>query len=312
MEQPDSQAGSSARDDNGQSLRGPVESIGTSPYRRSIVLSAIALGAFVAAALVYALGFRDDRPSLATSGLVQGEVLVRAPGRSEWEPLRGINAPIVPGTELRATEAGRLGLTLADGASLRLDAGTQVMIESARRFELTRGAAYVDVGATVVGEPYALATSFATVSEIGSQIEATVGDDSLRLRVRDGDARIVTSAGVDVTASTGEQLHVDGDGDLVRDYIMPHDGDWAWVETLAGTPIIDGRPLTQFLDWVARETGRPIRYDSPLTETSVGTAVLRGDAENLTPMQALDVMLSMTEFDYSLRWDGSIVIEPRP
>ena len=239
-------------------------------------------------------------------------MLARAPGRSEWEPLRGINAPIVPGTELRATEAGRLGLTLAGGASLRLDAGTDLTIASARRFDLTRGAAYLDAGTTVGGEPYTVATSFATISEIGSQIEASVADDSLRLRVRDGDVRIVTAAGTDVTASTGEQLHIDGDGNVVRDYVMPHDGDWAWVETLAATPIVDGRPLTQFLDWVARETGRPIRYDSPLTETSVATAVLQGNADNLRPMEALDVMLSMTEFDYSLRWDGSIVIEPRP
>ena len=308
MEQSDSPTGN----ENGQQQSRPIESIGTSPYQRSIVLSAIGLGVFIAAVVVYALSFRDDGPSLATSGLVQGEVLVRAPGRSEWEPLRGINAPIVPGTELRATEAGRLGLTLADGASLRLDAGTDLTIASARRFDLTRGAAYVDVGATVVGEAYAVATPYATVSEIGSQIEATVANDSLRLRVRDGDVQIVTTTGADVTASTGEQLHINGDGEVVRDYVMPHDGDWAWVETLAATPIIDGRPLTQFLDWVARETGRPIRYDSPLTETSVGTAVLQGDADNLTPMQALDVMLSMTEFDYSLRWDGSIVIEPRP
>jgi ferric-dicitrate binding protein FerR (iron transport regulator) len=308
MEQPDSPTGN----ENGQQQSRPIESIGTSPYRRSIVLSAIALGVFIAAVVVYALSFRDDGPSLASSGLVQGEVLVRAPGRSEWEPLRGINAPIVPGTELRATEAGRLGLTLADGASLRLDAGTDLTIASARRFDLTRGAAYVDVGATVVGEPYAITTPYATVGEIGSQIEAMVASDSLRLRVRDGDAHIVTTTGADVTASTGEQLHINGDGEVVRDYVMPHDGDWAWVETLAATPIVDGRPLTQFLDWVARETGRPIRYDSPLTETSVGTAVLQGDADNLTPMQALDVMLSMTEFDYSLRWDGSIVIEPRP
>jgi ferric-dicitrate binding protein FerR (iron transport regulator) len=312
MEQPDSQSGGDAREDNDLRQRSSASSTATSPYRRSIVLSSIGLGVFIAVAVVYALSFRDDGPSLATSGLVQGEVLVRAPGRPEWEPLRGINAPIVPGTELRATEAGRLGLTLADGASLRLDAGTDLTIASARRFELTRGAAYVDVGATVLGEPYAIATPYATVSEIGSQIEATVADDSLRLRVRDGEASIVTTAGDDVTAATGEQLHIDGEGDVVRDYVMPHDGDWAWVETLAGTPIVDGRPLTQFLDWVARETGRPIRYDSPLTETSVATAVLQGNADNLTPMQALDVMLSMTEFDYSLRWDGSIVIEPRP
>ncbi len=279
--------------------------------RRRIVIPAIVLGGVVVVAIVYALGSRDLGPSLATSGIVQGNVLERMPGDAEWTPLRSIGAPIVPGTGLRTTDAGRLALTLTDGGSLRLDAGTALTIRTARSFELVRGSVYVDTGGAVVGDPYSVTTRLGTVDEIGSQVEVAIADDTLRLRVRDGDIHVAIAAGTETSAATGEQLHIDAAGDVARSYLMPHDGEWTWVETLAGTPIVDGRPLTQFLDWVARETGRPIRYDSPLTETGVGTALLRGTAENLAPMEALDVMLSTTEFDYTLRWDGSIVITPR-
>jgi len=279
--------------------------------RRRIVIPAIVLGGVVVIAIVYALGSRDLGPSLATSGIVQGNVLERMPGDAEWTALRSIGAPIVPGTGLRTTDAGRLALTLTDGGSLRLDAGTELTIRTARSFELVRGSVYVDTGGAVVGDPYSVTTRLGTVDEIGSQVEVAIADDTLRLRVRDGDVHVATAAGNETSAATGEQLHIDAAGDVARSYLMPHDGEWTWVETLAGAPIVDGRPLTQFLDWVARETGRPIRYDSPLTETGVGTALLRGTAENLAPMEALDVMLSTTEFDYTLRWDGSIVLTPR-
>ena len=33
---------------------------------------------------------------------------------------------------------------------------------------------------------------------------------------------------------------------------------WAWVETLAPEVDIEDRPLEEFLDWVARETGRKL------------------------------------------------------
>ena len=301
-----------ASGDRRESHDGPDGSTGAKRTRRRIVAPAIMLGGVAAAAIVFALGSRDAGPSLAVSGLIQGNVLVRRPDESDWEQLRSISAPIIAGTGLRTTQAGRLALTLTGSASLRLDAGSELTIDAARNFDLARGTTYIDVGSTVVGDPYTLVTPHATISDIASQVEVAVTSDSLRLRVRDGDARIVTTTGAEATASTGEQLRIDGDGDIVRDYVMPHDTEWAWVETLAGTPIVDGRPLTQFLAWVARETGRPIRYDSPLTETSVATAMLRGTAENVTPMEALDVMLSTTNFDYSLRWDGSIVIAPRP
>jgi ferric-dicitrate binding protein FerR (iron transport regulator) len=289
----------------------PGDTMNNAPAQRRTVILAIAIGAVIAVAAVFALGFRGSSPSLATSGIIQGNVFVRAPGRSQWEPLRTISAPIVAGTALRASPTGRLALTLGERASLRIDAESDLIIESARRFNLITGTAYVDVGSAVVGESYVVETPLGTVDDIASQIEVSVSDDMLRVRARDGDARVVAQAGVETSVSTGEQLRISADGDVVRDYVMPHDTDWTWVETLAGTPIVEGRPLTQFLEWVSRETGRPIRYDSPLTETGVATTVLRGSAENLMPMEALEVMLSTTEFDYSLRWDGSVVISPR-
>jgi len=279
---------------------------------RKFVVAGTAAAGIVIAAFVITLGSRESAPSIATSGIIQGNVLLRGPGESSWQELRDVRAPIVVGASLRTTQTGRLGLALTNGASFRLDAGTELTVADTRRFALTGGTVYIDASAASGDAAYVVEAPHALIDARQAQFEVSASDSGSRLRVRDGEVRIELGDTTEpVIASTGEQIRVSETGELARDYVMPYDSEWAWVATLAGTPLVDGRPLTQFLDWVARETGRTIRYDSPLTETSVATAMLSGSAENLSPMEALHVMLSMTDFDYAERWDGSIVISPR-
>ena len=82
----------------------------------------------------------------------------------------------------------------------------------------------------------------------------------------------------------------------------------SFAEALAGPPDVDGLPVLEFLNWVARETGREIHYEEPGVQLAAGTSVLHGSAQSLTPMDALEVMLATTDFKYALSTNGVIVI----
>jgi hypothetical protein len=68
---------------------------------------------------------------------------------------------------------------------------------------------------------------------------------------------------------------------------------------------MDGKPASQLIAWVARETGRRLRYESPETEQRAARAILHGNIRNLAPFEALSAMLATTDLEYVL--DGDIM-----
>lgn len=276
----------------------------------------LALAATVAALAVGVTFMVQTRPGssgplIASAGIIQGDVRVRGPGDQQWRQLSRSSGPIIAGTRLRTTLNGRVALSLPGDASLRIDAGTELTLVAAREIELAAGTLYIDTGSDSATEPFRVTTALGTVRDIGTQFEVASFDDGLRIRIRDGSVRVEGIADTDLVGSAGEQVSLGTNGTIGRDYVLPFDSAWAWVETLADPPDIEGRSLMLFLDWVARETGRELRFDGPATEARARTVVLHGSADNLTPMRALEVMLSTTDFDYSVRNDGAILITPR-
>jgi hypothetical protein len=62
---------------------------------------------------------------------------------------------------------------------------------------------------------------------------------------------------------------------------------------------------------VARETGRQLRFRSVRDEALANSAVLHGTTYNLAPMEALDLMLAATDFEYSLTPDSVLIVGRR-
>ncbi len=280
--------------------------------RRLVALAATLAGVAVSATLISPLLQRAVPTIVASTSVIEGEVLIQRPGQDDWESVGSIADPIAAGTRVRTTVNGRLALALADDASLRIDSETTATLIATRRIELITGRLYLDAGADNAVEPFSVTTSVGTVRDIGTQFEVASLENTVRIRVREGAVELTPEATTDtVTGSAGEQLNVRRDGVVERDPFSPFDPDWGWAETLAGTPEVEGQSLLLFLSWVARETGRELRFDAPVTETRARTVILHGSAENLTPLQALDVMLSTTDFDYTLGNDGILLISPR-
>jgi ferric-dicitrate binding protein FerR (iron transport regulator) len=248
----------------------------------------------------------------ATLERIIGRIELRADGEDAWRLLEDDTAFVLTGSRLRTGRSSRVGLTLAGGSSLRLAECTEVMFESPGRLMLVAGRAYVDSGRRErAGGPVEIATPTATAVDVGTQFEVNLVDGTYRLRVREG--RVILRHGVESSdGAAGEQLLIGPDGRLERSSLLGTHADWQWVESVAPAPDVNERPVTELLDWVARETGRSIRYKDSEVERRAATTILHGSIRHLAPLEALGVMLATTNLEYLELPDGTLLIQSKP
>jgi len=273
-----------------------------STRRRQRTWLACAAAAGVAAlaiALMLQWNPAATQPEVATVARVFGTVELAVDGG--WKPMTEAGGALVEGAMLRTLPGGSVALALDGGASLRLAAATEVLLDGPRHVSLRAGTLYLD-NAGSVGTGYRIETPAGTARDVGTQFELYVAGGNLRLRVREGRVQI-DRAGNLLTGSAGEQLEIDVLGGVTRSQIPATDVAWQWVETVAPAPDIDGQSATTLLVWVARETGRQLRYESAVVEARAAAVILHGNIRHLAPLAALDVMLATTDLEYVLVGD---------
>ncbi len=224
--------------------------------------------------------------------------------------------PIYAGTVIDTAAAnraagGRAAVRLAGGQSVRLDTSSRVRFASRSDLVLERGAVYVDSAGCANIE---VRTSLGVVRDVGTQFEVRLLDDanaqpSLRVRVREGSIMLEREAGSD-HALAGEELSARPGTAVVRGRVSASGPHWDWVIDTAPTPEIAGRPLGDFLDWVAREGGWEIRFADQDTARIASATVLHGDVANLTLTEASSMVLHGSGLDYRLE-NGAFVVGPR-
>jgi ferric-dicitrate binding protein FerR (iron transport regulator) len=219
-----------------------------------------------------------------------------------WRPAAEAQARLTAGIRIRTLDDGRAALALAGGESLRLAPGTEAMLDAPGRFYVSRGTVYVDSGGRPAASRLEIVTPAGTARDVGTQFELLVDGTRLRLRVREGSV-VVDRGGQTLTGSAGEQLSIDDFGSVMRAQIDPDAEAWQWAESIAPIPDIDGRPATQLIAWAARETGRRVRYETPLVERRAASVILHGNIRNLAPLAALEAMLATTDLEYVLDGD---------
>jgi ferric-dicitrate binding protein FerR (iron transport regulator) len=265
------------------------------------------LWAGAAAVLVFAVALmmRWTPPVAQQDALAQ---VARAAGEVDvatgdmWRPLAEARARLTPGIKLRTHADGRLALALAGGESLRLAGGTEVMLDEAGRVYVLGGTIYVDSGARPAAARLEIVTPVGTARDLGTQFELAVAGAALRLRVREGMVAL-DRGGESLRGQAGEQIAIDGVGGVSRSPISPHDPAWQWAEAIAPMPDMDGRPASDLIAWVARETGRRLAYESPLVEQRATAVILHGDIRHLPPMAALEAMLATTDLAVEVKGD---------
>lgn len=277
---------------------------------------ALAVAASVVASAVGVATFlhwmpRKSPSVIATAVVLHGNVAIRPPGRATWLALRP-EASIVAGSQLRTGSVAGVALVLEGGTIARLDKQSELAIESGRVMRLTAGAVYADSGPASAAHGLRIETPMGTVADVGTIFQIRVAPDSLRIRVREGLVRLhATAPSAELETATGEELEVDDHGTVQRRPFSTTDPAWAWAEALAAAPDIDARPLLQFLAWVARETGRSVEFLGPEVEAQAREVILHGNTRDLTPLQALDLMLSTTDLEYVLSAEETILIRRR-
>ena len=264
------------------------------------------LAAAAAASIAVAIGLAvqwqapgSRRDVAAIERVVGGVELAHGDG---WKPLDERGGSLGTGRRLRTRADGRVALALAGVGSLRLAGDTEVLLDGERRLFVQHGTVYVDSGSPPAGGRVEIVTPAGTARDVGTQFELQVAGARLRLRVREGSVAI-DRGGRSLMGAAGEQLVIDDMGGVSRSTIEPASDAWAWAEALAPLPDIDGRPAAQLIRWVARETGRNLRYESPAIEERAGSVILHGDIRHLPPLAALEAMLATTDLEYVLDGD---------
>ena len=206
-----------------------------------------------------------------------------------------------------------MAIRLANGQSLRLDSGTRARLDSASRIELIQGAVYVDSGAHPSDEEAVeISTPFGSVVDVGTQFEVRLvnGEQPLRVRVRSGSV-FLADGDVEHTATAGEELLVRLDGSVARGNYGASGSDWEWTLSAAPALAIDGLPLTDFLDWVAAETGLEVRYEDEVLAGAATAIELHGSIEGLRPDEAIIAVMPGTGLAHEID-DGTLSIRRLP
>jgi ferric-dicitrate binding protein FerR (iron transport regulator) len=181
------------------------------------------------------------------------------------------------------------------GVSLRLAADARIHFASDDAVVLERGTIYFD-GRNARRE---VRTPFGSIRDVGTQFEAHLTADSLRIRVREG--QVEFNGG---TIDVGNEVLALRDGAIQRHPIARGGDAWTWAESAAPPIRLEGLTLRDVVQRVAREKGLAFDDDIPN-----GGARLHGDVP-LSPSEALDAATAASGVAWSIR-DERLILTRR-
>lgn len=205
-------------------------------------------------------------------------------------PLRD-NAVLMSG-DVVETDAGRVAINIG-ALSLRLDRDTRLIAMSAQDVRLDHGRLYVD--SQSINSPVVLRihTSTGLVQHEGTQFQVIATQDVTQVEVREGRVRVEhvntrQQAVQQIEIGAGQAVTMDSQQlGRVRPQAV-YGEQWNWVADIAPEFDIDGRPLTEYLTWVAREHGWQLRYASTDLERTARDIRLHGRLPGDAVRQQLD------------------------
>lgn len=213
---------------------------------------------------------------------------------------------VMSGESLRTDHSSRAALRWPSGLSVRLDHDTAIRIASGTRIVLISGSIYIDA-APDHAEPLAIESSFGAVRHLGTQYMVSVHPNSLDVSVREGRVSIDHGATA-LVGIAGERIKLTGSGAVERTALTASDSSWSWTTAAAPAFQIDNQSLAAFLEWMARESGRRLVFESPQAKSAATRVILRGSIDGLDLDTALSVVLSTTKLHRYETKDDSIGI----
>ncbi len=259
----------------------------------------LALAAALALAAVGLVTLRARSPvtldSLAVLERISGDVRFSAAGtRVDLAAVPG--QAFGPGATVETGTESRIALRLASGASVRIDAGSTVRLESLEELALESGGVYIDSAA---GPPLSVRTPLGIARDIGTRFEVRVFDESLRMRVREGTVELEVEAGR-YRAESGEDLAVSSTGDVERQGVSGFSPVWGWALDIAPPYRLEGRTLSEWLEWLSAETGWSVRYAHETLRQEARSTILHGSIVGFRPDETPGAVLPTCGLTYTL------------
>jgi len=271
------------------------------PVRRRWIPYA-AVASTVLLALVGTWSILGRGPAAVAGASIARLVRADAPGVVELLPLWR-DAEVSVGQEIRsghdfATRGATL-FALHGGGNLRFAPGSEFEVIAGNTVRLQRGEVYVDIPPGSRQSAFVAITDAGEFRHLGTQFALAVIDGATRLRVREGSVQWQASDS-ESTVKAGTEVVIGRDQKVVSREIDSAGPHWAWATTLAPSVDIENRPLSEFLDWVARETGRKLIIADDATRRQIETIRMHGDIHGLDPLQALEAVMASTSLHLEL------------
>ncbi|HEX7061036.1 MAG TPA: FecR family protein [Woeseiaceae bacterium] len=189
------------------------------------------------------------------------------------------------------TGASGMALDFDDGLSLRLAARTTATIDAADEVSLVNGRLYVDTGSSIARAERAIIvhTEAGSATDHGTQFAVGYAGGAMTVAVREGQVD-VSARQASYTTKAGEKLVLAPGEPPAYQAVAPHDDSWAWAAALAPEFDSNNRPVSDFLAWAARETGRKVVFRSDAARVAAMTIRLRAPLSGFTPAEAIEAV----------------------
>ena len=229
----------------------------------------------------------------------------------------GQQMPVYVGQTLNTGTGSGMALRLGSGISLRVDELTEITLLGQDVVKLKAGRVYVDTqdersgndSAAGMKARFEVLTDRGAVRHVGTQYMVSMGEERLAVSVRKGSVQVISEESEGPLAKyvkDGMELSVDEFGEVEISPTVIFGGQWQWAENLGSGYVLDLRTMAEFLEWVATETGREVRYESAAAEAVAEETVLHGTV-NLPAREALDLILMTSDLSAEIQ-DGVIEV----
>ncbi|MCZ6500714.1 MAG: FecR family protein [Gammaproteobacteria bacterium] len=241
-----------------------------------------------------------------------GEIIIFEPATDTWRELAESDVVLSSGQIIETGSGARLAVSWNAGGLLRMDEKTRVSLIAYDQIHLFSGRLHYDSKSLYSDrQPLVnllIETPYGTVRHMGTQFMAELADGALAVSVREGEVAI-SGASMETLALAGEQVIISESGIEVRQSILPYSDEWKWAQEIAPVYELDGRSMDEFLQWISRESGFVVEYETESAKSLAEETILHGKID-LPPMKALEIMFQTADLVYELH-GGIILVSTR-
>jgi hypothetical protein len=243
-------------------------------------------------------------PALGSVSNLKGVVYVVRDGQREV--LDDMTQGLFAGESIITNADAGLSITWSGGSSIRIDQNSALVLNSAAELDLLSGQVYVDVPLLPSGraaQDLSVSTRFGIVRHIGTQFMVSSQEDAVQVLVREGSVSISNDRETVVTAA-GSRVTLDAADTISQESVPAFGAQWQWAEQLAPPFEVEGLPLSEVLERISRETGKPILYDSADAERIATSTIMHGSIDE-DPEDAMEIVLQTNDLSWFEK-DGKV------